>query len=99
FRAVAQNQYGTSYGTILSFRTTSTTVVTVPTRVIVQPSRSSITTVVAKSAPSLLELRVDSTYDHMCVNGSIDYTVTYHNISSQVLKAAVMQVTNQKEVT
>lgn len=96
YRAVVQNQNGTAYGDLQRFQTTRTTVVT-PPRVIVSPVTT--TTVVAQSAPSLLELRVQSNYDTMCVGGSLDYTITYRNVSAQTLQGAVLRFVLPKEVT
>lgn len=94
YRAVVENQNGTAYGDIVRFqtRTTTTTTNIVRTQVVRD-------VVVAQSAASLLELRVESTYDRMCVSGEIDYTVTYRNISTQTLQEAVLQINHQKEVT
>jgi hypothetical protein len=94
YRAVVKNQNGTAYGDIVPFRSLAATPTTTVVRT--QVLGSSVT---AKSAPSLLELRVESAYDRMCVGGMIDYTVTYRNISSTTLRDAVLQVNHQKEVT
>lgn len=102
YRAVVQNQNGIAYGDIVSFRpqviVAGTTVVTKPTRVIVQSQtiRDSITT---KSAPSLLELRVESAYDHMCLNGEMEYVVTYRNISAVTLEDTVLRIALPHELT
>lgn len=96
YRAVVQNNNGTAYGDTVRFQTQRTTVVTTTPPVIV---RSTTSTVVAKSAPSLLELRVESNYDHMCVDGVMDYTVSYRNISSQTLENTVLRFTHPKEIT
>lgn len=96
YRAVVQNQNGTAYGDIVRFQTKAVTVTTPPTVVRTQTIRN---VVVAQSAPSLLELKIDSAYDRMCVGGQINYTVTYTNISSQTLKNTVLQINHQKEVT
>lgn len=93
YRAVVQNQYGTAYGAPVSFRTTTPSITPV---VRTQTVRN---VVVAQSAASLLELRVESNYDRMCVNGLIDYTISYKNISSQTLENAVLQFTNPAEIT
>ncbi len=74
-------------------------VVPQPPRVIVQPSRVTTSTVTAKSAPSLLELRVESAYDRMCVNGLMDYTISYRNISSQTLENTVLRFALPNEIT
>jgi hypothetical protein len=108
YRAVVQNQNGLAYGEIVRFQTTrvvqTTVVTTPPPRVIVQPavvqtSQVVQDVVVAQSAPSLLELRVESLYDRMCIGGQMDYTVTYRNISGQTLENAVLRFTHPKEVT
>lgn len=94
YRAVVQNQYGTAYGAPVTFRTTTPSP---------QPTVRSTTTVrnvvVAQSAASLLELKVESNYDRMCVNGLIDYTISYRNLSSQTLEKAVLQFVNPQEIT
>lgn len=94
YRAVVQNQYGTAYGAPVTFRTTTPSP---------QPTVRSTTTVrnvvVAQSAASLLELKVESNYDRMCVNGLIDYTISYRNLSSQTLEKSVLQFVNPQEIT
>jgi hypothetical protein len=106
YRAVVQNQNGLAYGELVRFQTTravqtTTTVVTTtpPPRVVVQPTQVVQDVVVAQSAPSLLELRVESLYDRMCIGGQMDYTITYRNISGQTLENAVLRFTHPKEVT
>ncbi|MFZ4500136.1 MAG: hypothetical protein ACOYMZ_01400 [Minisyncoccia bacterium] len=102
YRVVVQNQNGTAYGDIVSFRTQSavagTTVVTNPTRVVVQ-SQTIRDSVTAQSAASLLELRIESAYDHMCIGGEIEYVVTYRNISPVTLEDTVLRVALPKELT
>lgn len=95
YRAVVQNQYGTAYGAPVSFRTTTPSVV----QPVVRTTQTVRNVVVAQSAASLLELRVESNYDRMCVNGLIDYTITYKNISNQTLEKSVLQFTNPTEIT
>lgn len=98
YRIVVQNPYGTAQGSIVRFTlpggvppTTTTVVKYVP-----QPAS---TTIVAKSAPSLLELKVESMYDHMCVGGQIQYTISYRNLSSTLtLQNAVLRVALPKEM-
>ncbi|MBP6904862.1 MAG: DUF11 domain-containing protein [Candidatus Pacebacteria bacterium] len=97
YRAVVRNENGTAYGDTVRFQTTRTTTIVTPSpRPIVQTVRN---VVVAQSAPSLLELRVESNYDHMCVNGVMDYTITYRNISNQTLENTVLQFNHPKEIT
>lgn len=102
YRAVVQNQNGTAYGSIVSFRTQSivagTTVVTQPTRVIVQ-SQTIRDSVTAESVASLLELRIESAYDHMCIGGEIEYVVTYRNISPITLEDTVLRIALPRELT
>jgi hypothetical protein len=95
YRIGVSNQFGTVYGSPVSFVTASrtTTVVTTPSP---QPVR---TVAVARSAPSLLELRIESIYANMCVNGDLEYKVYYRNISSQTLENTVLRVTLPKELT
>jgi hypothetical protein len=95
YRIGVTNQYGTVYGSTVAFVTAqrSTTVVVTPSP---QPVR---TVVVARSAPSLLELRIESVYANMCVNGDLEYRVYYRNISSQTLENTVLRVTLPKELT
>ncbi len=103
YRAVVQNQNGTAYGDIVSFRTqqrivAGSTVVTQPTRVIVQ-SQTVRDSVSAQSAASLLELRIESAYDHMCIEGEIEYVVTYRNISTITLEDTVLRLALPRELT
>ena len=96
YRAVVQNQNGIAYGEPVRFEIPRTTTTT---PVIVRPTVVQTNTVVAQSAPSLLELRVQSNYDRMCVDGNIDYTITYRNISSKTLGDTVLRFTHPKEIT
>jgi len=98
YRAVVKNQNGTVNGDIAKFQTRATTTTTTPTTTVVR-TQVVRDVVVAQSAPSLLEVQVESTFDRMCINGTIEYTVTYRNVSSITLEEAVLQVTHQKEVS
>ena len=95
YRAVVQNTNGTAYGQIVSFRTATAPIKPVKPVVIPKTVKQ---TVVAKSTPSLLEVRVESIYDRMCVGGEIEYVVTYRNISKSELVDTVLQVSHQKEL-
>jgi hypothetical protein len=97
YRAVVQNQNGIAYGDTVRFQTVRNTVTPVVIRTPV--IRNTSTTVIAQSAPSLLELRVESNYDRMCINGQLDYTINYRNISNKVLENAVLQFNHPKEIT
>jgi hypothetical protein len=102
YRTVVQNQNGTAYGETVRFQTQRNGVVVVNptpaprvlTRVVTQKD-----VVVAQSAPSLLELRVENVYDKMCIGGEMDYTVSYRNISGQTLQNAVLRIAHPKELT
>lgn len=97
YRIGVSTQFGTAYGSIVSFVTTNRTVVISPTPTPrPQPIRE---VVVARSAPSLLELRIESIYANMCVNGDLEYKVYYRNISSQTLENTVLRATLPKELT
>jgi uncharacterized repeat protein (TIGR01451 family) len=107
YRAAVQNQGGTAYGSTIPFNTPSAGVYVPPTRVVyVQPTvnRVASTTVtrtglVAQSQPSLFKLEVDSNADHMCVGGTVQYTVNYQNISTQDLQNTVLRITFPGELT
>jgi hypothetical protein len=99
YRTVVQNQNGTAYGDTVRFQAQRGTVIVnnpprVVTRVVTQRD-----VVVANSAPSLLELRVENIYDRMCIGGEMNYTVTYKNVSSQTLQNAVLRIAHPKELT
>ena len=99
YRVVLQNQSGTVYGDIVRFQTKGGAVdVVVPTHTATVHTIVN-NTVIAKSAPSLLELKVNSQYDRMCVNGDMQYTVSYQNISTTTLKDAVLRITHPKDLT
>ncbi len=99
YRTVVQNQNGTAYGDTVRFQAQRGTVIVnnpprVITRVVTQRD-----VVVANSAPSLLELRVENIYDRMCIGGEMNYTVTYKNVSNQTLQNAVLRINHPKELT
>ncbi len=98
YRAAVQNQNGTAYGDIVRFQTTRSTTVTTTPNVIIKTVTVK-DTVTAKSEASLLELKVQTSYERMCVGGTIDYTVTYRNISNQSLTDTVLRITHPKEIT
>jgi len=96
YRAATQNQYGTVYGSIVPFQTSGAVQST--TTIVKYVPQVTSNAIVAKSAPSLLELRVESAYDHMCVGGSINYHITFHNVSTQTLQNAVLRITLPNEI-
>lgn len=96
FRAVVQTNAGTAYGSVVSFTTPNNTTYTPPARVVYVNSATTTRSnsgLVANSQASLFKLRVDSTFDRMCLGGNIDYTVTYENISGQQLSDSVLRIT------
>lgn len=101
YRAAVQNQGGTAYGSVVPFSTPSAqTTYVPPTRVIVQTRTVTANNgTIVKSQASLFKLEVNSDYDHMCIGGTIDYTVNYQNISSQVLQNSILRITFPGELT
>lgn len=97
FRAVAQNPNGIGFGETLTLRT-GAAVSTGSTTRVVQSTRVVSNAVTARSTPSLLELRVESRFDTMCIGGEIEYVVTYKNISKSTLVDAVVQVMHPKQL-
>lgn len=99
YRTVVQNQNGTAYGEPVRFQAQRTTVIiNNPPRVVTQVVTQR-DVVVANSAPSLLELRVENIYDRMCIGGDMNYTVTYRNVSNRTLQNAVLRIAHPKELT
>jgi hypothetical protein len=103
YRAVVQNKNGIAYGDIVRIPVSTAVVqgtsTTTTSRSTVSTGRAQQqTVVVANSVPSLLELKVASMYDRMCVGGDMDYTVTYHNLSNTRLDDTVLQITLPKEL-
>jgi hypothetical protein len=102
FRAVVQTNAGTAYGSVVPFTTPAGTTYVPPTKVVYVNSATttrSNTGLIAKSQPSLFKLQVDSNYDHMCIGGTVDYTVTYQNISAQQLDNSILRITFPGELT
>ncbi len=97
FRAVVQNPNGIGFGETLTLRT-GAAVSTGSTTRVVQSTRVVSNAVTARSTPSLLELRVESIFDRMCIGGEIEYVVTYKNISKSTLVDAVAQITHPKQL-
>ncbi|MCU0660139.1 MAG: hypothetical protein MUD00_00790 [Candidatus Pacebacteria bacterium] len=104
FRAVAESDNGEiSRGDILTFKTagvqtvqvvtTPTTVVTTPTTVVTSPM-----TVVSTGASRFVFIKIENRFENVAVGDTIDYTVTYRNISSRTLQKAVIEVVFPKEV-
>ncbi len=103
FRAVAQGQGNTAYGSILSFVTTQTTVITQPTviqsPVVVQPSvvvRGG--TVAGATGLSCVLLVPALNVSSLAEQGEFVYTVTYRNGCSYPLNNAFLKVILPTEV-
>lgn len=100
YRIVAQNTYGTEYGTVNSFvSTASNYAVTAPVKtapVVLKP----ITTVVTKgsSSQSLVTLSVDGGADMIASGEKRTYHVAWKNVSGKDLNNVVVQVTFPKAV-
>lgn len=93
YRTVVQNQNGIAYGDTQRFNTQ-------PTNTTTNTSKPSVVVVnTSKSQASLLELKIENSYDNACLNEYVDYTISYTNISKQNLKDTVLRFTNPKEVT
>lgn len=87
FRAVAQNNFGVTYGQIISF----TTKTTGPNIIYVNTSTSS-------KGPSI-SVNLESSYSAVCVGDSIRYLATYTNLTNKTLKDVVVQVILPQEET
>ncbi len=101
FRAVVQNQYGTSRGDIQTFRTgtftTSTTTTTRNTNIIyrdVVPVTNVIGTVagVGVSKPSLVYLTVNHNNEGVTRGSEVEYVFFYKNVSAEQLRDLVLQI-------
>ncbi len=101
FRAVVQNQYGTSRGDIQTFRTgtftTSTTTTTRNTNIIyrdVVPVTNVIGTVagVGVSKPSLVYLTVNHNNEAVIRGSEVEYVFFYKNVSAEQLRDLVLQI-------
>ncbi|MFA7286004.1 MAG: hypothetical protein WC011_04160, partial [Candidatus Paceibacterota bacterium] len=110
FRAVVTNQYGTSRGDILSFRTGGTGVVSgvstntnTVTRYVyreVIPVTNVITTTdVGVSKPSLVFLTINRNDEIANLGGTYEYLVNYKNVSGENLRDLVLRVVLPKELT
>ncbi len=112
FRAVITNQYGVSRGDILSFRTLAAPTITTTTNTnVVYRDRVVVTNVVDKntintsnvlgatvSKPSLVFLTISGNNEIINIGNTLNYVVTYKNISAQNLKDVVLTVLFPKEL-
>ncbi len=90
FRAIAQNAYGTSYGTILSFVSPAATAATITT------NNASLTAIIKPTASSnSLAMVLVSNVDKLEViqGNEINYTAVYKNISGSDIADAKINIT------
>ena len=99
YRAVVVNQYGTSRGSILSFRTISPTVVNTNTNNIYRNTTVvTNTNTTENSKPSLVSLSVSRDGETIKIGDIVEYVVNYKNVSSKNLKDVVLQISIPKEL-
>ncbi len=113
FRAVVNNEYGTSRGDIQTFRTlsggtvsgvsTTNTVTRYVYREVIPVvntiSTTNITEGVGLSKASLVFLTINRNNEIVNLGNTIDYTINYKNVSSEHLKDLVLRVLIPKEFT
>jgi hypothetical protein len=99
FRAVAQASNGDiSYGDILTFKTAAAQQVIYtpsPTPIVITPS---VTTTSVVSTSRYVFIKIENRFENVFVGDTVNYTVTYKNISSRTLKSAVIEVAFPKEI-
>src|SRR6185369_10625476 len=97
FRAVAESNAGDiSHGDTLMLKTASATVVVTPTPTPVTPTV--ITVPSSTSNSRFVFLKIENRFENVFVGDTINYTVTYKNISSKTLSKVVIEVAFPKEV-
>jgi len=96
FRAISENSNGTSRGAIAIFQTPGviTNTNTIQTKYVYVGGG---TTVTGSASPIMLE--IENRYESIGVRDSIDYTITYKNISKSILTDSVLQVVVPKGIT
>ena len=92
YRLVSNCGNGTSQGSIEIFQTASNQTSTNTTTIIRQG-----TTVIGTESPIML--KIENRYQSFKVGDSVDYTITYKNISSRTLTHPILQVILPKGVT
>jgi hypothetical protein len=100
YRIIAENPYGKTYGTIVSFVAERTTAVPADTNVVITtPARTTTvrntTTIInqGSSAQSLVALSVDGGSEVITSGEKRSYHVTWKNESTQPLKNVVLRIT------
>lgn len=89
YRAMAQNNLGTATGQTYFFDTSDNGV---------GPKIIYVNTHTGGSGP-LLKLTIDSGVGAMCVGDTVNYTVTYQNLTGKTLRDVIVQVILPKEET
>ncbi|MFA6325423.1 MAG: hypothetical protein WCX46_04325, partial [Candidatus Paceibacterota bacterium] len=109
YRTVVSNQYGTSYGDIISFRTgnsitytdtnTNTNTVYKNTTVVSNSSKKATTTSTTDAKPSLVSLDIEEENgsENIKIGDMVEYVATYENVSSEDLENVVLQIYIPKE--
>ena len=93
FRADAESANGDiSHGDILSLKTAAAPVVITTPTPSVTPAPS------VTSASRYVFLKIENRFENVLVGDTVNYTVTYKNISSRTLKSTVIEVAFPKEI-
>ncbi|MDQ5883176.1 MAG: hypothetical protein QG654_88 [Patescibacteria group bacterium] len=95
FRLVIQNNEGTDYGDIETFKTGGVYVNTGSGNTPSAPTTPVVTTV---TSPIFLALDINSNLDKVSVGDIVTYTISYKNVSGKDIKNVTMQVSLPKEV-
>lgn len=105
YRAVVQNAYGTSRGSILSFTTPGQTVVYQPPVIIQEPPRvitirepQVVVRTVGVGVTSPIEISIVGLREQVLVNDRITYLIRYENKGSARLTDAVLRVMLPQEM-
>ena len=89
FRLVANCNSGTSYGKVEIFKTLGSQIIT--QKIVTQGK-----TIIGTSSPVML--KIENKYEAIGVGDTVDYTVTYKNISKMKLVNPVLQVVAPKDI-
>ena len=105
FRAVAQNSYGTSRGSVLSFTTSGQTVIYQPPVIIQEPPRvitirepQVIVRTVGTGVTSPIEISIIGLREQVFVNDCITYVIRYENKGNVRLTDSVLRVMLPQEM-
>ncbi|OHA85504.1 MAG: hypothetical protein A2408_03240 [Candidatus Yonathbacteria bacterium RIFOXYC1_FULL_52_10] len=105
FRAVAQNSYGTSRGSVLSFTTSGQTVIYQPPVIVQEPPRvitirepQVIVRTVGTGVTSPIEISIIGLREQVFVNDCITYVIRYENKGNVRLTDSVLRVMLPQEM-